>query len=142
MSAVKRRDTEAELTLRRQLWRAGLRYLLHDARLPGTPDVVLVRARVALFVDGDFWHGRMLQEKGLKALRSSFRPGSRAFWVGKIRRNVERDRCQTLALRMAKWKVIRIWERDILRSPERTALRVIQLVRSRLQRIDAKVRDA
>src|SRR4051812_34115001 len=92
MASVRRKNTAAEVTLRRALWHLGLRYRLHDRLLPGTPDIVFRRARVAVFVDGDYWHGRILVEQGEAALRQTFRKAHRSFWTTKIKRNVERDR--------------------------------------------------
>src|SRR5216683_2453304 len=84
MAAVRRVNTAPELALRRALRALGVRYRLHRRDLPGSPDLVFVRARVAVFVDGDFWHGRVLVDKGDFAFRSAFRRNRRAFWVTKI----------------------------------------------------------
>ena len=121
MAAVRRQNTEPELALRRSLWQLGLRYRLHDRSLPGTPDLVFARARVVVFVDGDYWHGRILKEQDLRALQESFRTRNRDLWVDKICRNVARDSRQTAALTELGWCVMRLWERDILRSPGRSA---------------------
>lgn len=131
MASVRHGDTEAEVALRRALWRLGLRYRLHDRRLPGTPDIVLRGARVAVFVDGDYWHGRILLEQGLDALRAAFRTPNRDFWIAKIVRNVERDRRQTAALECLGWRVIRVWSRDVLRSADQEAARIRRALASR-----------
>lgn len=121
MKAVRRRDTDPEIALRLALWRRGLRYRLHVRSLPGTPDIVLRRYRTVVFVDGDYWHGRILLERGRAALMKSFRPQHRAFWVAKIERNVERDAFQTNQLAAMGWTVVRVWERDVMRDPEGVA---------------------
>jgi DNA mismatch endonuclease (patch repair protein) len=123
------RDTAPELLLRRNLWRLGLRYRKNATDLPGKPDIIFRRARVVVFCDGDFWHGRnwkRLQEK-LKAAANS------AYWLPKIARNRQRDVEQTAALKGQGWLVIRLWEGDVKRDPSSAARRVADVVRIRLQ---------
>ena len=104
------RDTKAELLLRRGLWARGLRYRLYNPRLPGKPDIIFRQARLAIFVDGDFWHGR-----NWKRLRAKLIQGSNAaYWIPKIEANIARDRRVTRALRRGGWTVLRFWETDVL----------------------------
>lgn len=119
MARVRATNNKAEIKLRKLLWNLGFRYRLYDQRLPGRPDIVLPRHRTAIFVDGDFWHGRVLIEHGPDALRSSFRTERRAFWIDKITRNVARDRQNDSDLKELGWTVLRYWERDILKDPAR-----------------------
>ena len=104
MSRVQRTNTQPELTLRRALWREGLRYRLHP-KLPGRPDFIFVMARVAVFVDGCFWHGCLRHYRTPKT--------NAAFWDAKIARNRERDAAVDLALGNLGWKVIRVWSHEI-----------------------------
>ena len=139
MSAVRDRDSGAEVLLRRVLWRRGLRYRLRprhvaDQVVPGRPDIVFVKARVITFVDGDFWHGRVLLERGLEALASQFRPALRRWWLAKIGGNVARDRRVAAGLRARGWMVLRFWESTVFRSVERVADTVERAVRRRLRR--------
>lgn len=131
MRSVRRRDTEAEIMLRRAMWGTGLRYVTHARELPGTPDVVFRGARVVVFVDGDYWHGRALVERGPLALKRTLRTPNRAFWIAKIVRNAERDRQQTAELESLGWTVLRVWERDVLRSPRKAAAKVRRVLHSR-----------
>ncbi|HRZ58049.1 MAG TPA: very short patch repair endonuclease [Candidatus Paceibacterota bacterium] len=108
--ASRKTDTRCEIVLRRELWRRGLRYRLHVPGLPGRPDVVFPRHRVAVFCDGDFWHGRDLEDRVAKLERGH----NSEYWVAKVRRNVERDRQQTRLLQSSGWVVMRIWEKDVL----------------------------
>lgn len=124
--ASKKRDTRCELVLRRELWRRGLRYRLAVADLPGRPDIVFVRERVVVFCDGDFWHGRNLEQR-LARLQSGHNAG---YWVAKVEANVARDRRQTEALHAARWRVLRLWETDILKHPGAAATVVSDLLRS------------
>lgn len=109
--ASRKRDTSCELMLRRALTRLGLRYRIAPGDLPGRPDIVFVRRRVAVFCDGDFWHGRDLEARLAKLARGH----NAAYWMAKIRRNVERDRAHDLQLASAGWTVVRLWESDIRR---------------------------
>jgi DNA mismatch endonuclease (patch repair protein) len=108
MSRIRRRDTRPELLLRRTLWAAGIRgYRVDDSRLPGRPDITWTRHRVAVFVDGAFWHGHP----------SQYKPGQHgAYWDDKIRRNVERDRAADAALAELGWAVVRLWDFDVRRN--------------------------
>src|SRR5580700_11461182 len=99
MRAVPRRDTVAEKRLQGALGEKHLRFKTHVQILGCTPDIVLPSLRIAVFVDGDFWHGRLLVESGVRALRNSFQKKTQSFWVAKIKRNATRDRHQTFRLR-------------------------------------------
>jgi DNA mismatch endonuclease (patch repair protein) len=114
MSKIRSKNNRAELELRRELWKRGYRYRLYAAELPGRPDIVFRQRRLAILVDGDFWHGRALIEGGPRALQSVFRTERRDYWLKKITRNVERDSSNTKKLRKLGWRVVRLWERDIL----------------------------
>jgi len=110
--------------LRRQVWALGLRYRKNVAKLPGTPDLVFTAARVVVFCDGDFWHGR-----DWRRLRRKLRRGrNAAYWSAKIARNMQRDRAQQKLLERQGWRVVRLWETDIKRDPERAAMQVFRKV--------------
>jgi DNA mismatch endonuclease (patch repair protein) len=116
MQAVRRRDTKPELLLRRALWAAGQRGWRCDyAVLPGRPDLAFTRLRVAVFVDGGFWHGHP----------SRFpRPGLSDYWLDKIRRNVERDRDVDARLLAMGWLVVRLWDFEVTSSLQDCVRRV------------------
>jgi DNA mismatch endonuclease (patch repair protein) len=135
MRAVPRKNTAAERELQIALRRCNLSFRRHIPMHGCCPDIVLRSSRVAVFVDGDFWHGRVLLEGGLKALRKSFQRASREFWVAKITRNVTRDRHQSYRLRRNGWSVMRLWERDIMRSPGVVAAMIAKRVSERRQEI-------
>jgi DNA mismatch endonuclease, patch repair protein len=105
MSRIRAKDTQPELLLRRALWRSGLRgYRLDVKNLPGRPDVAWKKHRLAVFVDGAFWHGHP----------SAFRAGkSGEYWDRKIQRNMERDRKADAALGDLGWSVLRFWDFDV-----------------------------
>jgi DNA mismatch endonuclease (patch repair protein) len=134
MAAVRGRGNRAELLLRRELWKRGLRYRLYDTHLEGRPDLTFRRARLVVFVDGDFWHGRGLIQDGPRAFAGTLRTRRRKWWLQKLSRNAERDRQVTSVLRSQGWRVLRLWESDVLRQLQRAADRVEAAVRHGLSR--------
>lgn len=118
--ANRRQDTTPELLLRHELWKMGMRYRKNVQNLPGRPDLIFVKAKVAVFCDGDFWHGR-----DWPARREKLEQGANAaYWSSKIASNIERDIRNTALLRQSGWHVIRLWETDIKRDPHGAACRV------------------
>jgi DNA mismatch endonuclease, patch repair protein len=128
MAAVRNKGSKAELALRRELHRRGLRYRLHVGGLPGRPDLVLSRFHLVVFVDGDFWHGNAWRLRGLARFEDQF-PTNTDFWVAKIRSNMRRDQEVTAALRAAGWRVLRVWESKILADPVAAADEVERVAR-------------
>ncbi|MEM3485442.1 MAG: very short patch repair endonuclease [Candidatus Methanomethyliaceae archaeon] len=107
MARVRSYNTKPECILRSALWKAGLRYRLHSA-LPGTPDIVFPRKKVAVFVDGCFWHGCPQHYSAPKQ--------NGEFWGQKLQRNMARDRLVDQSLSELGWTVVRVWEHEISRS--------------------------
>jgi DNA mismatch endonuclease (patch repair protein) len=126
-AASRKRDTRCEIILRKELSRLGLRYRVVTDSLPGKPDVVFVGPRVAVFCDGDFWHGRDLAKRIKKLAVGHNAP----YWTAKIRTNVERDGRQKTSLEDAGWVVLRFWESEIRRDPAVIAARVADVVARR-----------
>lgn len=115
MRRVRSRDTTPELLLRKALWAAGLRFRTCSTDLPGKPDIVVHSKRLAIFIDGDFWHGGQWRRRKLASLDEQFRgTESRDYWLSKIRRNMERDCRATAELIDRGWSVIRLWESEVL----------------------------
>lgn len=129
MRANTARDTKPELRLRRELHRRGVRYRLHGDDLPGRPDLVIRRLRLAVFVDGDFWHGNRWRLRGLSCLEEDI-ASNHAYWVPKIRRNMERDQEVNQRLEAMGWRVVRIWESDINSDLPAAADRVQRAIRN------------
>ena len=117
MASVRAKDTKPELAVRRRLWAQGYRYRTHYNGLTGKPDLVFVGPRIAVFIDGDFWHGNAWRLRGLRSLEDLF-PTNTDWWVAKIRRNMERDQEVTTALERHGWTVLRFWESDVERDPD------------------------
>lgn len=116
MSRIRGRHTTPERVLRTLLWGSGLRYRLHARTPAGRPDIVFPRAKVAVFVDGCFWHG---------CPDHYVRPRSSTdFWAAKLLENVRRDIGQTRQLEALGWRVCRVWEHEVFEHPDRTVERV------------------
>lgn len=129
MSAVKNKDSEAELMLRRALFARRLRYRLHYKWLIGHPDIVFPSARLVVFVDGDFWHGNAWRLRGMASFEEQFHFRSNPdFWEAKIRRNMERDREVNEGLAEQGWNVVRVWESDILKDLEACVQRIVETI--------------
>lgn len=106
MSRIKAKDTKPEMLVRSAVHRLGLRFRLHDKRLPGKPDLVLPKHRTVIFVHGCFWH-----RHGCKLASN---PKSRQdYWAPKFERNVRRDAEHRSALEEAGWRVVVIWECEV-----------------------------
>lgn len=105
MSRIRAKNTSPELKLRKALWHAGLRgYRIHY-KLVGKPDIVFTKSRLAIFVDGDYWHGYLWTKK------KKIPP--RKYWQAKIKGNMERDKKYTRQLKKDGWKVLRFWEHEV-----------------------------
>lgn len=127
MAAVRYKNSRAEMVLRRSLHAAGVRYRLHVSDIVGRPDVSIRKYKIAIFVDGDFWHGNAWRTRRLKALSDLF-PNRGAWWTAKIRRNMERDSHVTSQLIAAGWTVLRIWESDLLSSPQQSVTLAVKAI--------------
>ena len=122
MRAVKGADTGPELRIRKALFAEGLRYRLHDRRLPGSPDLVFPARRAVLFVHGCFWHGHRCP-RGARAPKSNA-----AYWTAKIARNRARDAAAEAALRAAGWRVFMVYECE-MKDAAAAARRLAKLIR-------------
>lgn len=114
MNRVGSKNTAPEIIFRKALWSKGLRYRVCPSDIIGKPDIVFTTKKVAIFIDGDFWHGGQWKKRRLSALEDQFQSAStQSYWLKKIRRNMERD-CQiTSKLSLEGWTVLRFWESDI-----------------------------
>lgn len=115
MAAVKSRDTGPEMALRRALHGRGLRFRVSPREVLGKPDIVNRSRRLAIFVDGDFWHGNPddWARRGFDSMEAQFRSANRERWIAKLRRNMERDRQVTSRLQADGWIVLRFWESEV-----------------------------
>jgi DNA mismatch endonuclease (patch repair protein) len=103
----------------------GCRYRKDVSTLPGKPDIVFPGAKLAIFCDGDFWHGRDWESRRQKLSRGT----NSDYWLAKIQRNMERDRDNTRLLSEMGWTVLRLWETEIRAAPQALARKVIDALR-------------
>lgn len=127
---IGRRDTGPERQLRSALFRAGLRFRKNVLHLPGKPDVVFPRAQVAVFVDGDFWHGREWPARRRRLVKGS----NSAYWTAKIRSNMRRDIAVARSLENEGWMVLRFWESEVKSDAPKVLSMIRDAVRSRIGR--------
>jgi len=127
MSQIKGKNTNIERLIRSELQRRGLRFRKHVKELPGKPDIVFTRAKVAIFVDGDFWHGYRFP---------SWEDKVSDFWKKKISKNRERDVRNRRLLREKGWLVIRFWQHEIKGDFESCINRIVAAVRGQQEKIE------
>ena len=112
MRHIKSKDTSIEVKLRKELWSRGYRYRKNVSNLPGKPDIVLTKYKIAIYCDSEFFHG-----KDWEVLKPRLEKSNNAdYWVKKISRNMERDNEINKKLLFMGWTVIRFWGKDILKN--------------------------
>lgn len=123
MSRIKGKDTKPEITLRSLLHKSGLRFRLHDKKLPGRPDIVLPRYRTVIFVNGCYWH----RHAGCKY---AYMPKTRVeFWKDKFERTIQRDLEKNKALTADGWQVFTAWECELKDDPRSVVVRILKLLK-------------
>ncbi|RKI22821.1 very short patch repair endonuclease [bacterium 1xD8-6] len=121
MRHIRSKDTSIEVKLRKELWHKGYRYRKNYKELPGSPDIVLTKYKIAIFCDSEFFHG-----KDWEVLKARLAKGSNPdYWIKKIERNRDRDMENDKKLLFLGWTVIHFWGKDILRNIDE-CIRVIE----------------
>lgn len=122
MSKIRSKNTKPEKEFARSLsaivYPMGLRYKLHYKKIPGNPDVVFVAKKIAIFIDGDFWHGYNYKNNGQKLPKK--------YWKPKIEGNMARDKAVNRELKKLGWKVVRIWEHEIKKDKHKVIKKVLE----------------
>lgn len=114
MQHIKANDTRIEVLLRKALWQKGFRYRKNYKELPGTPDIVLTQYKIAIFCDGEFFHG-----KDWEVLKPRLEKSNNSeFWISKISKNREHDDVVNKKLLFMGWTVIRFWGNDIKKNTD------------------------
>lgn len=125
MASIPNANTSPELIVRKRLFSSGFRYRIHYGPLPGRPDIALPRFRIAVFVNGCFWHGH--------ACRRGARPSTNtAFWNKKLDSNILRDRKNIRALRLRGWKAMIVWQCEIEHGTDKL-LRVLKSISKKME---------
>lgn len=107
MSKIRGKNTKPELLFRKALWKENVRYRVDNKKLPGKPDVSIQKYKLAIFIDGEFWHGYNWDE------RKNQVKSNQGFWIPKIERNMQRDREVNRQLNEMGYTVFRFWEKEI-----------------------------
>ena len=125
MQAIKNKDSQIELILRRELWSRGLRYRKNVKTIFGKPDIAFIGKKVAVFCDSEFWHGYAWE-----IYQEDFQ-SNQSFWIPKIERNIQRDIEVNNKLRSEGWTVLRFWGREIKRNTSSCADIIEKAVRKK-----------
>ena len=115
MQAVKNKDSQIELLLRKELWSRGIRYRKNLTKIFGKPDIVFIGKKIAIFCDSEFWHGYNWEER-----KNDFK-SHQEFWIPKIERNIERDKEVNMKLASEGWIVLRFWGNEIKKNTAQCA---------------------
>lgn len=122
MKKVGSKNTKAEILLRKKLWSIGIHYRKNYTKLVGTPDIAITKYKIAIFIDGEFWHG-----KDWETQRNKFKT-NKSFWVAKIQRNMQRDQEYNETLTNQGWKVLRFWEKEVLKNIDECFEKILSCV--------------
>ena len=107
MSRIKGKNTKPEITVRKAMWNEGIRYRINNSNIIGKPDIAIVKYKLAIFIDGEYWHGYNWASKK-KRLKTNIE-----YWTNKIEGNINRDHNTNALLKAEGWTVLRFWEKEI-----------------------------
>ena len=138
MSQVRLKRGIAEVNLAKALWHRGIRYRLNYRALSGSPDIAITKHKIAVFVDGEFWHGQDWVKRKAKL------KNNREYWIEKIEENMARDARNNMILSASGWEVIHFWEKEVLKNVNDCANAIIALIpaQGRLNRYLVKITEA
>lgn len=122
MQAIKSKDSQIEIMLRKALWNKGLRYRKNVRSIFGTPDIAFIKKKVAVFCDSEFWHGYDWPNR-----KNSIKT-NKAFWIAKIERNIMRDISVNEHLTKEGWIVLRFWEKDIKHNLQECVEQIVKVI--------------
>lgn len=114
MSKIRGKDTKIEVALRKALWARGYRYRKNYKKIPGSPDICLTKYKIAIFCDGEFFHGKDWEVRKAKVAKGN----NGEYWVKKIQENIVRDNEKDKELNALGWTIIRFWGKDILKKTD------------------------
>jgi len=122
MKKIRSTETTPEIVFRKILWAEGFRYRKNNNKLPGTPDICMPKHELVIFIDGEFWHGYNWKKKKRRIKTN------RKYWIPKIEKNMERDKKNAKLLKKEGWKVVRFWEHEIKKNPNKCLDKVKSLI--------------
>lgn len=126
MSRVRLKGGKAEQFLAKALWKKGYRYRKNDKRLPGSPDIAILKHHIAVFVDGEFWHGQNWEARKERLQRN------REYWIEKIEENIARDRRNDLLLQDMGWTAVHFWEKEVLKHTDDCVAAIEEIILTEL----------
>lgn len=135
MQAIKSRDTTIEIMLRKALWHRGVRYRKNYKRLPGKPDIVITKHKIAIFCDSDYWHGYDWENRNQRI------KSNREYWIPKIERNMARDKQVNEILATQGWKVLRFWEWQIRKHLDDCVETIVSTIQCSQKKADTDMPD-
>ena len=124
MSAIRSKDTKEEITLAKALWHLGYRYRKNNRKIFGCPDLTFTILKIAIFVDGEFFHGKDWETKRKPQTNSEY-------WIKKIERNMQRDIEVNAYLESQNWKILRFWSNDIKKNLDSCILEIQNAINKR-----------
>lgn len=117
MSKIRSKNTKAELIVFKELRKRGIYFQKHYKNVIGKPDIAVPRKKIAIFIDGDFWHGWQFNKIKAKL--------PKRYWLKKIENNIKRDKRSRAVLRKNGWRVLRVWEHDITNNYKKSVKKII-----------------
>lgn len=123
MGKVRLKNGKAETILTKRIWHEGYRYRRNYKKLPGSPDIAILCYRVAVFVDGEFWHGENWEERKAKLKHN------REYWIEKIEENMARDKRVDAQLKELGWIPIHFWEKQVLKNTDECVNTILELIK-------------
>lgn len=126
MSNVRLKGGKAETILAKSLWHAGQRYRKNYKKLPGSPDIAITKYKIAIFIDGEFWHGENWEHRKHKLKKN------REYWVEKIEENIARDKKNDELLIKLGWTPMHFWEKETLNNTKQCVEKILILINERL----------
>lgn len=122
MASVHLKGGKAEVLLAKSLWHLGFRYRKNYKKIPGSPDIALTKYKLAIFVDGEFWHGENWIERKKKLKKN------KDYWIEKIEENMKRDKKTNQLLKEIGWTPIHFWEKEVLKNTDRCIEKIIKII--------------
>ena len=125
MKNIRSKNTSAETLFRKELWNKSVRFRIHNNSIRGNPDIAIKKYKLAIFIDGDFWHGYDWDVRKCKLRRN------REYWINKIEGNMKRDVIITKSLKMEGWTVLRFWEHNITKQCGQCVKLALKMINSK-----------
>ena len=136
MANVKLKKGDAETLLAKKLWQEGYRYRLNYKKLPGSPDIAILKYHIAIFVDGEFWHGKDWQIRKYKLKRN------KEYWIEKIEENIARDERVDKELLYLGWIPVHFWSKDVMMMPDECIRAIKDIIFDQIMMYSDNVSDS